>query len=138
MGVTGNMAEIDVSKTNTRFVQLVSPHILLVLFNKAIILIFANIMVKVRFAFFASYRKSVLESAVITCLVEILKTSPPNLQRKASSILEFIIIIDPSMDTVTSVDIASGLDAVFHQKVLKGTENNFFTIKTLRFPSDPI
>ncbi|KAH7516317.1 hypothetical protein FEM48_Zijuj10G0122300 [Ziziphus jujuba var. spinosa] len=67
-------------------------------------------------------RKSLLESAVISRLVEILKTSSPNLQRKASSILEFIIIIDPSMDTVTSVDIASGLDAVFQQKVLKDME----------------
>lgn len=61
-----------------------------------------------------------LDSAVIACLVEILKTSAPNLQRKAASILEFIAITDPTMDMVISVAIESALDTVFQQKVLKG------------------
>ncbi|KAF3432155.1 hypothetical protein FNV43_RR26894 [Rhamnella rubrinervis] len=64
----------------------------------------------------------VLDSAVICRLVEILKSSTPNLQRKAASVLEFIIIIDPSMDYLNTVDIESGLDAVFQQKVLKDEE----------------
>lgn len=70
-----------------------------------------------------------LDSAVISRLVEILKSSTPNLQRKASSILEFIIIIDPSMDYLSTVDIESALDAVFQQKGLKG-KVNILTIRT--------
>lgn len=66
-----------------------------------------------------------LDTAFIARLVEILKTSSPNLQRKAASILEFVAIIDPSMNSIISVDIESGLDAVFQQKVLKGMGNNF-------------
>ncbi|KAK9276800.1 hypothetical protein L1049_006336 [Liquidambar formosana] len=61
-------------------------------------------------------RKDVLDSAVIARLVEILKTSSPNLQRKAASILEFVTIIEPCMDKIISVDIESALDAVFQKK----------------------
>lgn len=71
-----------------------------------------------------------MDSAVLSRLVEILKFSTPNLQRKASSILEFIIITDPSMDYLNKVDIESGLDAVFQQKILKGKKNGL-TIRTL-------
>ncbi|XP_022776434.1 uncharacterized protein LOC111318064 [Durio zibethinus] len=67
-------------------------------------------------------RKELLDSAVITRLVEILKTSPSNLQRKAASILEFMTIIEPSMEMIMTVDILSGLDAVFQQKALKEME----------------
>ncbi|WRX15101.1 hypothetical protein QQP08_007588 [Theobroma cacao] len=67
-------------------------------------------------------RKELLDSAVITRLIEILKTSSSNLQRKAASILEFMTIIEPSMETIMTVDISSGLDAVFQQKVLKDME----------------
>jgi hypothetical protein len=67
----------------------------------------------------------VLDTAFIARLVEILKTSSPSLQRKVASILEFVAIIDPSMNSIISVDIESGLDAVFQQKVLKGMGNNF-------------
>lgn len=70
------------------------------------------------------YRKEVLDSVFISRLVDILKTSSPILQRKAASILEFVTIIDPSMDTINSVDIESGLDAIFQQKVLEGMRNN--------------
>ncbi|KAM5566828.1 hypothetical protein ABKV19_015110 [Rosa sericea] len=64
-------------------------------------------------------REAVLDSRVITRLLEILKTPTPRLQRKAASILEFCTVIDPSMDTITSVDIESGLDVVFQQKALE-------------------
>lgn len=73
------------------------------------------------------YRKELLDSAVITRLIEILKASSSNLQRKAASILEFMTIIEPSMETIMTVDISSGLDAVFQQKVLKGKGNNSFS-----------
>ena len=74
-------------------------------------------------------RKSVLDSTAIACLVEILKTSTPNLQKKAASILEFIAITDPTMDVVISVDIESALDALFQQKVLIG-KGTFCSVKT--------
>ncbi|KAB1670048.1 hypothetical protein ES319_1Z203900v1 [Gossypium barbadense] len=64
-------------------------------------------------------RKELLDSTVITRLIEILKTSPSNLQRKAASILEFITIIEPSMETIIKVDVSSGLEAVFQQKAVK-------------------
>ncbi|XWS69352.1 hypothetical protein CRYUN_Cryun04dG0172000 [Craigia yunnanensis] len=64
-------------------------------------------------------RNELLDSAIITRLIEILKTSASNLQRKAASILEFMTIIEPSMETIIKVDISSGLDAVFQQKALK-------------------
>jgi hypothetical protein len=66
-----------------------------------------------------------VDTAFIARLVEVLKTSSPSLQRKAASILEFVAIIDPSMNSIISADIESGLDAIFQQKVLKGMGNNF-------------
>ncbi|KAF8389987.1 hypothetical protein HHK36_024507 [Tetracentron sinense] len=65
-------------------------------------------------------RKYELDSAVISCLVEILKTSSPNLQRKAASILEYVAIIEPCTDAIIAVNIESGLDAVFQQRFLDG------------------
>lgn len=70
-----------------------------------------------------------LDSTAIACLVEILKTSTPNLQKKAASILEFIAITYPTMDVVISVDIESALDALFQQKVLIG-KGTFCSVKT--------
>ncbi|TYH88400.1 hypothetical protein ES332_D01G185900v1 [Gossypium tomentosum] len=67
-------------------------------------------------------RKELLDSTVITRLIEILKTSPSNLQRKVASILEFITIIEPSMETIIKVDVSSGLEAVFQQKAVKDKE----------------
>ncbi|XP_022973564.1 uncharacterized protein LOC111472102 [Cucurbita maxima] len=61
----------------------------------------------------ASTRKDVLDAVVVSSLVEILKTSSPNLKRKAASILEFISIMDPSMDIIDPMEIESGLSAVF-------------------------
>lgn len=58
-----------------------------------------------------------------------MKTSYPDLQRKAASILEFITIIDPSMDTIISADIESGLDAIFQQKALEGMGTISFVVR---------
>ncbi|XP_074338981.1 uncharacterized protein LOC141677120 [Apium graveolens] len=65
------------------------------------------------------------DSAFLVCLVEILKTSAPVSQRKAASIFEFMAVDMSSMEKITSVDIASGLDAVFKQSILNGIESNF-------------
>ncbi|KAF5442752.1 hypothetical protein F2P56_035376 [Juglans regia] len=72
----------------------------------------------------ANSRKDVLDTAFIARLVMILKTSSPSLQRQAASILEFVTLIDPSMGSIIAVDIESGLDAVFQQKVLKDTDSD--------------
>ncbi|XVF43600.1 hypothetical protein PTKIN_Ptkin02bG0052600 [Pterospermum kingtungense] len=64
-------------------------------------------------------RKELLDSAIITRLIEILKTSPSDLQRKAASILEFMTVIEPSMEKIIQADISSALDALFQQKALK-------------------
>ncbi|XP_030513026.1 uncharacterized protein LOC115727034 isoform X2 [Rhodamnia argentea] len=64
-----------------------------------------------------------LDSAVISRLFEILKTSSLTLQRKAASILEFAAITS-SVDTVDAANIESGLVAVFQQNVLKDTESD--------------
>ncbi|XP_022146414.1 uncharacterized protein LOC111015638 [Momordica charantia] len=61
----------------------------------------------------ASTRKDVLDAVAVSCLVEILNTSSPNLKRKAASILEFVSIMDPSMEIIDSMAIESGLLAVF-------------------------
>ncbi|KAM3705415.1 hypothetical protein ACJW31_03G078600 [Castanea mollissima] len=69
-------------------------------------------------------RENVLDTAFIARLVDILKNSSPNLQRKASSVLEFVTINDPSMDSIISVDIESGLAAVCQQKVLNDVDSD--------------
>ncbi|XP_038697700.1 uncharacterized protein LOC119995301 isoform X2 [Tripterygium wilfordii] len=69
-----------------------------------------------------STREKVLDSGVIARLVETLKGSSPNLQRKAGSILEFVTIIDPTMETIISTDIGSALHAVFQPKILNDME----------------
>ncbi|XP_038874402.1 uncharacterized protein LOC120067080 [Benincasa hispida] len=63
--------------------------------------------------FEASTRKDVLDVAVVSRLVEIFNTSSPNLKRKAASILEFVSIMDPSMEIIDSMEMESGLSAVF-------------------------
>lgn len=70
-----------------------------------------------------------LESVFIGRMIGIMKTSYPDLQRKAASILEFITIIDPSMDTIISADIESGLDAIFQQKALEGMGTISFVVR---------
>ncbi|KAB2620043.1 hypothetical protein D8674_037003 [Pyrus ussuriensis x Pyrus communis] len=71
-------------------------------------------------------RENVLDSGVIARLVETIKTPIPSLQTKAASILEFYTVIDPSMDTIVSMNIESGLDIVFQQKILEDTESEVY------------
>ncbi|XP_019160278.1 PREDICTED: uncharacterized protein LOC109156869 isoform X2 [Ipomoea nil] len=61
----------------------------------------------------------VLDSAVLTRLIDILKTSSPDVQRKVASILEFVSVVEPCAEKIISVGIESGLDAVFKQESLK-------------------
>lgn len=62
-----------------------------------------------------------LDAVAVSRLVEILNTSSPNLKRKAASILEFVSIMDPSMEIIDSMAIESGLLAVFQLGVSIGT-----------------
>ncbi|KAL9148780.1 hypothetical protein ABFS82_12G065800 [Erythranthe guttata] len=62
------------------------------------------------------------DSTFLSCLVDILKTSNPNLQTKAASILNFIFTNKPCIEKLISSDIQSGLEAVFQQKSLLETE----------------
>lgn len=71
------------------------------------------------FLFGFSFRNDILDSVFITQLVEILKSSPPYLQEKAASVLEFVALTDPTLATIMSVDIENGLISAFQQKVLK-------------------
>lgn len=61
-----------------------------------------------------------LDSTVLSHLVDIMRTSSPDLQRKAASILEFATVIEPCMEKLLSIDVETGLDAVFQQKTLNG------------------
>ncbi|XP_058184334.1 vacuolar protein 8 isoform X2 [Rhododendron vialii] len=79
-------------------------------------------------SFPTTHARDLLDSAAIACLVEFLKKSSPNLQRKAASILECVILSGQSIDTIISADIESGLDAVFQQKSLH--ENAAETIES--------
>lgn len=62
--------------------------------------------------------EDVLDTDMIARLVDIMKCSSPSLQRKAASILEFMAIIKPCVDSFIAPKIESGLLAVFQQKVL--------------------
>ncbi|XP_020236299.1 uncharacterized protein LOC109815892 [Cajanus cajan] len=64
-------------------------------------------------------RNDILDSVFIAHLVEILKSSPPSLQEKAASVLEFVALTDPTLALSTLSDIESGLNSVFQQKILK-------------------
>ncbi|GMH17813.1 hypothetical protein Nepgr_019654 [Nepenthes gracilis] len=61
--------------------------------------------------------EDLLDSVLIARLVEILKTSSPTLQRKATSILEFMAFIKPCRFSLVTSNIESGLVAIFQQKV---------------------
>ncbi|CAL0318478.1 unnamed protein product [Lupinus luteus] len=64
-------------------------------------------------------RNNILDSVFIEHLVQILKSSSPRVQEKAASVLEYVALIDPTLAPIISVDIESGLNSVFQQKVLK-------------------
>lgn len=61
---------------------------------------------------------------VIDRLIEIMKASPPNLQQRAASMLEYATVVDTSISRILSSDIESGLEAMFKQKVVSGMVNN--------------
>ncbi|XP_010321147.2 uncharacterized protein [Solanum lycopersicum] len=63
-----------------------------------------------------------LDSTVLSRLVNIMRTSSPDLQRKAASILEFASVIEPCMEKILSIDLETGLDAVLQQKTLNESE----------------
>ncbi|XP_059649528.1 uncharacterized protein LOC132295328 isoform X2 [Cornus florida] len=71
-----------------------------------------------------THTRDLLDSAVVARLVEVLKISSPNLQRKAASILEFMAVFEPCIEKITWVEIESGLDAAFQQKILDGKKND--------------
>ncbi|KAL3654500.1 hypothetical protein CASFOL_004181 [Castilleja foliolosa] len=62
----------------------------------------------------------------VGCLVDILKSPNPDLQRKSASVLEFIAVIEdePSIETLISAGIESGLKVVFQQKSLLEMESD--------------
>ncbi|GMH25722.1 hypothetical protein Nepgr_027565 [Nepenthes gracilis] len=64
-----------------------------------------------------SIREDLLDSVLIAQLVEILKTLSPTLQRKATSILEFMAFIKLCRVFLVTSDIEFGLVAIFQQKV---------------------
>ncbi|KAK7308702.1 hypothetical protein VNO77_42327 [Canavalia gladiata] len=64
-------------------------------------------------------RNDILDSVFIAHLVEILKSSSPSLQEKAASVLEFVALTDPTLASIISLNVESGLNSVFQQKILK-------------------
>ncbi|KAK3016923.1 hypothetical protein RJ639_006912 [Escallonia herrerae] len=75
------------------------------------------------------HAQDLLDPAFLARLTEILKTSSPHSQRKAASILEFLSVTEPCIEKIISVDIESGIDAVFCHKFLKGRINSFSSLK---------
>ncbi|ESW25276.1 hypothetical protein PHAVU_003G022200 [Phaseolus vulgaris] len=87
-----------------------------------------------------STRNDILDSVLIAHLVEILKSSPPNLQEKAASVLEFVALIDSTLSPILSLDIESGLSSAFQQKILKisgdmesDAEDQFYATYAIEF-----
>ncbi|CAH9096047.1 unnamed protein product [Cuscuta epithymum] len=66
-----------------------------------------------------------LDSSVIARLIEIMKTSSPDMQKKVASILEFVSVVEACTEKIFSIDMESGLDAVFQQECLKATRSDF-------------
>ncbi|XP_038987650.1 uncharacterized protein LOC103704859 isoform X2 [Phoenix dactylifera] len=65
-------------------------------------------------------RERIIDSDVILCLIDILRTSSPSLQIKVASILEFAAAFEPHVATITAAGINSALDAVFQKGSLDG------------------
>ncbi|MCD7468263.1 hypothetical protein HAX54_006279 [Datura stramonium] len=61
---------------------------------------------------------------LLSRLVDIMRTFP-DLQRKAVSILEFAAVIEPCGEKILSIDLETGLDAVFQQKTLNGMRDYY-------------
>ncbi|KAJ0865847.1 putative armadillo-like helical protein [Helianthus annuus] len=65
----------------------------------------------------------VSDSTFLTRLSEILKASPPVLQTKAASILEFLTAFESCREKIISLDIESALDSAFRHKFFNGKED---------------
>lgn len=68
--------------------------------------------------------KDLLDSTLAARLVDILRIASPILQTKVASILEYLAMIEPCMDTIFSTEIGSALIDVFKQTVPKDTETD--------------
>lgn len=66
--------------------------------------------------------ESLLDSALASRLVSILKIASPSLQTKVASILEYWCMIEPCMDTIVATEIESSLIDVFKQVVPRDKE----------------
>ncbi|EHA8586955.1 U-box domain-containing protein 12 [Cocos nucifera] len=69
-------------------------------------------------------RERIIDSDVILRLVDILRTSSPNLQIKVASILEFVAAFEPHVATITAAGINSALDVVFQKGSLDGMDGD--------------
>ncbi|XP_072967154.1 uncharacterized protein [Typha angustifolia] len=69
-------------------------------------------------------REVIIDSSVISTLIDILKKSSPSLQIKVASILEYLASFESYATTMTAVGIVSGLDAVFERGALNGDIDN--------------
>lgn len=66
--------------------------------------------------------EKVIDSEVISCLVNLLRTSCPKLQTKVASVLEYISAFESHTITITESGIETALDAVFQQASFDGME----------------
>ncbi|KAL3010649.1 hypothetical protein AAZX31_07G154900 [Glycine max] len=78
-----------------------------------------QVIVCIDFLFGKPFRNDILDSVFIAHLVEIMKSSPPSLQEKAATVLEFVALTDPTLAPIIFLDIESGLNSAFQQKILK-------------------
>ncbi|XP_074296002.1 uncharacterized protein LOC141623747 [Silene latifolia] len=62
---------------------------------------------------------NVLDSALVARLATVLETGSSYLQAQVASVLEYITMVEPCMDTVFATHMESGLLAVFQQKFPK-------------------
>ncbi|KAI3816582.1 hypothetical protein L1987_16284 [Smallanthus sonchifolius] len=67
--------------------------------------------------------EDVSDSTFLSCLIELLKASPPVLQTKAASILEFLTAFESCREKIISLDIESALDSLFRHKFFNGKED---------------
>ena len=84
-----------------------------------------TVIVCIDFLFGKPFRNDILDSVFIAHLVEIMKSSPPSLQEKAATVLEFVALTDPTLAPIIFLDIESGLNSAFQQKILKISGKQF-------------
>lgn len=89
-----------------------------------------TVIVCIDFLFGKPFRNDILDSVFIAHLVEIMKSSPPSLQEKAATVLEFVALTDPTLAPIIFLDIESGLNSAFQQKILKISGKQFLLCNT--------